>query len=74
MCETPSAQKIGTGQISACVRDSPPYFAVQRFFDGAGVQLTAISFETPKAALPAAALLFVLSLVLISFYLGAVPG
>jgi hypothetical protein len=39
-----------------------------------GVQLTAISFETPKAALPAAALLFVLSLVLISFYLGAVPG
>jgi len=38
------------------------------------VQLTAISFETQKAALSAAALLFVLILVLISFLVGAVPG
>jgi len=51
-----------------------PVFCGATNFDGAGVQLTAISIDTQKVAVSAAALLFVLILVLISFLVGAVPG
>lgn len=63
---------MGMGDFRGCKESSRPYPKAE-FSNGACVTLNATSVEIPSVALPAAALLITL-IVLIGFPMGAVTG